>query len=195
MATVSIGDTGGGAVDTAAIAAAVAAELDIPNAVENATAVADSTDVATAVQGASEDAITAKISAIQSGLATASALAPVAAAVVSLTATAFAHEGADSEVEAIAAVPGYTIVVWGYEAYSFSGTSAVEWRLSSGDGIEDPGNVDVTKLGRIPASGSRIFPPSVRGLFSGQPSKAIFSKKGDGIDITGTIWWTTIPNP
>lgn len=160
-------------------------------------------EIATAIgaQAACEAAITASAGAeipsvvqVQSGLATASDLAPVAAAVVSLTATAFSHEGADSEVEVIAAIPGFTIVVWGYEAFSFSGTSAVEWRLSSGDGIEDPGNVDVTKLGRIPSSGSRIFPPGVRGLFSGQPSKALFSKKGDGIDITGTVWWTTIKN-
>lgn len=182
-------------VDTAAIATAVAAEITIPTADENATAVAESTGVALAVQAAAEDAVTAKVSAIQSGLATTAGLASVVASVAVLTATEFEHSGADSEVEVLAAVPGSTIVVWGYEAYQFSGTSQVEWRLSSGDAAEDPGNVDVTRLGRIPVSGSRIFPPGVRGLFAGQPSKALFSKKGDGIDITGTIWWTTTPNP
>lgn len=165
----------------------------LPSASAIATAVGAQAACAAALTAAAGAAIPSVVQ-IQSGLATASALAPVAASVVALTATAFEHLGADIEVEAIAAAPGFTIVVWGYEAYSFSGTSAVEWRLSSGDAIEDPGNVDVTKLGRIPASASRIFPPGARGLFSGQPSKAIFSKKGDGIDIAGTIWWTTIPN-
>lgn len=175
-------------------AAEVAVAVDAPTAAEIATEVGAQAACAAALTAAAGVAVPSVVQ-IQSGLATAATLAPVAAAVVALTATAISHLGADAEVEVVAAIPGYTIVVWGYEAYQFSGTTYVEWRLSSGDAVENPGNVDVTKAGRIPMSGSRIFPPGIRALFSGQPSKALFSKKDTGIDITGTVWWTTIANP
>lgn len=168
-------------VDDVALAGRVAAEVDAPTAAEVATAVG--------AQAACAAAITA------AGLATASGLAGVVASVSALTETAISHLGADAEVEVVAAIPGYTIVVWGYEALQFSATTAVEWRLSSGIAVEDVGNVDVIRMGKIAPLGSRIFPPGSRALFAGEPSCAIFSKKDTGVDITGTVWWTSVPNP
>lgn len=180
-------------IDDAALAGRIATEVAAPTAVEIAAEVDAPTaaEVATAVgaQAACAAAITA------AGLATAAGMAGVAASVASLTEAAISHLGADAEVEVVAAIPGYTIVVWGYEAFQFSATTAVEWRLSSGIAIEDVGNVDVIRMGKIAPLGSRIFPPGGRALFAGEPSRAIFSKKDTSVDITGTVWWTSVPNP
>lgn len=168
-------------IDDTALAGRVASEVAAPTAAEVATEVGAQAACAAAIAVAA--------------LATTAGMAPVVAAAAEMTATEFSHLGADSEVEAVAAVPGYTIVVWGYEAYQFSPTSSVGWRLSSGVEIEDVGNVDVTIFSKIAPLAGRIFPPAGRGLFVGEPSRAIFSKKDTGVDITGTVWWTTVQNP
>lgn len=165
MATVSIGDTGGGAVDTNAIAAAVAGALSIPTANQNAAATAASGAMATTIQTASEAAITAKISAIQSGLATASAVSTLqttCSALPSASAIATAVGAQAACAAALTAAAGAAIPSVAQNQSGLATSSALSTLQTAVDALPDTAAIQAAAVAAIQAEAGQFG--SIRGL-------------------------------
>lgn len=199
------------AVDTAAIAVAVAAAVDVPTAAENATAVA--AELATSLGDLAAD-MAALPTAAENATAVAGALtipsaadnATAVAAELDTTLTAISDDVValappvlsyatgnlgPADFTVIPAVGGQVITVYGFIFWSVDG-AARKLAYTNADGSNEnyyhASDFNITSNGIDPRSSVITMTPTGRPLYA-TPSGKAFSAIGDG-DLQFMIWYT-----